>query len=831
METYNTLFSDFTSLHSFLMEHDIHDNEQLLIRIHTSIHSIVTIQPFLKQLCELFPMAHIIGGSHGAVIYNSDILSNQCLFSFTQMKHTKLTSALFNNYHMPAQTLAQNVKESAILEHAQTAFVFFSNTYQKIAEFIEECNQFAQGTKLMGGVASDFQCEDIAVNQSSFIFCRDKVSIHGSVICSLKNEDLLSYGNCIYGVEKIGQAYTITKMNGICVEEVDHMNASQWYRHLLDEKSFAQDPDISKIFPFVLLHQNNSLRSIFYDRDQQKIHWIDEGKDGECIRLAYFSPKVTIEECRNICMELEQQSVESLFVYSCFMRREIMNQCCQWELSPFAQTSISGALCAGEICNVNGINSYVNSSCSILGLAEQPNVKLAIDKKALDRIGSLEYDNQHILTYLLKAINDDMYRTNSSLSRQILEQNNQMSEKLFLDPTTRLPNLTKFLYDRDHIDFNKLCIISTQNASMLRAHYGDTMCNHEILSKIQRCQEFLDDNDLYFYQHNQDCIMIAAAAHYSDDRFLKKIKGLFTYLGMVDIKENGFYYVNEFAVVIHEAEILEKAELTLSYIHRSSQRFLIYYPNLGLEDEIEEELQCLSHIKYAILHDGVEPYFQPIHDNVLHEIRKYESLMRLRTRDGRILYPNEFLDIAKKYKLYEELSRQMIAKVMNLYKHSKDTVTINLSVQDIYSDTTKSLIYTQLRQTSTPQNIVFEIVESEEIHKDNILSDFITNIRSYGAKIAIDDFGSGYSNLLKLIQLNADYIKIDGEIIRNMIHDEKCHQILNTILFLSEQTHTELIAEFVENDEIQHEIERMGIRFSQGYHFSRPKPFKDFHQE
>lgn len=829
MKTFNTLFRDFKQLQDVMQAHEIIDDPHLLVRVHTGVHTKETIQPFLSELCHLLPQASIIGGSHIAIIYNSEILFHECLISFTYMPSIQLQTAMFTTKNTSATALAANVEKSQILKDAKAGLLFLSSTFHKVSRFIQACDEFAKGVTLIGGITHDSSNTTLCKKEEGFVFVQDQVSTHAAVFCSMKGDPLYTYGNAIFGVEQIGQTYQITKSDGLYIDEINHQDASLWYRNLLDKDAFEKEPEISKVFPFVLPDEECGIRTVFYDTDKKKIHWVDDVIEQQNIRIGYCSPKVSIEQCRSVCQDLETVDAESLFVYSCITRNDIMHQCCKWELTPFKDTCIAGALCAGEICNVNGKNVYGNSTCSLLALGQQKDVHLNIHKDALDQVDDLEYDNQHILTYLLKTTSDDMYKTNASLSRQILEQNNQMMENLFVDSITKLPNLTKFLYDKDHMEFNKICMISTQNAAMLRSHYGDQPCNQEIVNKVQRTREFLNDPELYIYQYNQDRIMILALTNYDDEIYLKKIKGLFTYLGTIESKQNGFYYVNEFAVVIHEKDILEKVELTLSYVERSSQRFLLYYPNLGLEDQIEEELQCLSHIKYAILHDSVEPYFQPIHDNKYHTIQKYESLMRLRTKDGDILYPNQFLDTAKKFKLYEELSRQMIGKVMNLYIDSEDCVTINLSEQDIYSDTTKALIYSQLQQTKTPQNIVFEIVESEEIHKDNILEEFIHKLRHYGAKIAIDDFGSGYSNLLKLVKLNADYIKIDGEIIRNMLEDETCHKILDTILFLSKQTHTELIAEFVETSEIQEEIESMGIRFSQGYHFSRPKPYTDFH--
>lgn len=826
METQSIIFSDFKALDAFARYHEIHDHESLLIRVHTCIHSYKSIQPFLEELRNMYPKAVIIGGNHVAVIAQGDILPNTCLLSFTKFEHSNLTAQLFDTHQKDGEVLAKEVQASSILKGAASAFLFFTRTYTNIAKFIEASNAFASDVKFCGGVTNN-TCMKTEEDNTPFVIVNTQVYTNGLAICSVQNKDLHVYSNAIIGTEQIGQNFTITKCDGCYIEEINNKNASKWYRSYLNEEQFKKDPAISLEFPFILPERENSIRTILYDEEKDMLYWADQVELNEKIRLAYASPNVIIKECRQICEEIQSLPTETIFVYSCQTRNTILNHCCKWELSPFVNTNIAGALCEGEIINIDGNNEYSNCTCSLMCMSEHIDARVHLENGALDKVENLTYDNQHILTYLLKSTNDEMVRTNDSLNRQIDEQNSQILETLFIDAKTKLPNFTKFLYDHEVMVFNKLCIISNKNDVMLRSHYGDTRCNHELTLKIERCRKHLDDPEIYFYQHSQDKLLLCATAGYDDTRFLKKVKSLFTYLGTIEAKDHEFYYVNEFAVVLNENDLLDKAELTLSYVKRSSQRFLLYYPNLGLESELEEELVCLSNIKYALLHDGVIPYFQPIHDNKFHAINKFESLMRLQGKDGTIMMPDQFLGVSKKYKLYEELSRHMIQKVMVLFKDSKYTVTINLSVQDIYSDTTKKLIYQQLQETSTPENVIFEIVESEEIHRDQIFEEFLKRIRSIGAKIAIDDFGSGYNNLLKLVKLNADYIKIDGEIVRNMLNDEKCRQILDTILFLSKQTNTELVAEFVENNEIQEEIERLGIRFSQGYHFAKPKPYKE----
>ena len=95
----------------------------------------------------------------------------------------------------------------------------------------------------------------------------------------------------------------------------------------------------------------------------------------------------------------------------------------------------------------------------------------------------------------------------------------------------------------------------------------------------------------------------------------------------------------------------------------------------------------------------------------------------------------------------------------------------------------------------------------------------------FGAKVAIDDFGSGYSNFEHLVKLNVDYIKFDGSLISNIDSNAASYNIVEMLTNFSLKMKIKTIAEFVSNQEIQIIVNSLGVNESQGYHFSQPIPF------
>lgn len=163
---------------------------------------------------------------------------------------------------------------------------------------------------------------------------------------------------------------------------------------------------------------------------------------------------------------------------------------------------------------------------------------------------------------------------------------------------------------------------------------------------------------------------------------------------------------------------------------------------------------------------------------------------------------------------------------MEMFIDSDVKVTVNLNVRDIYDREMIKVIFKYLNKTAHPENFIFELVESEEVTDYQYIKEFADRIHEKNAKIAIDDFGSGFSNLMHIIRIDAEYLKIDGEIIRSICDDEKCMQFVGIITSWCSNQQKQVIAEFVENEKIQGIIEEMGIRYSQGYYFSKPQSWE-----
>ena len=263
------------------------------------------------------------------------------------------------------------------------------------------------------------------------------------------------------------------------------------------------------------------------------------------------------------------------------------------------------------------------------------------------------------------------------------------------------------------------------------------------------------------------------------------------------------------------------------------QKNIQFYVCDGKEEELDaesirEKYRMVNVINYALAHDGVIPYYQGIYDNKEQTIHHYEALMRLKDEDGKIYTPFDFLDVARSYGLlYDALSLEMIRKVFEAFKDSADrSVSINLGMRDIKNEELTGFIYSFLATVRRPEHFIFEILENEDVDEYETLLRFVNNIHKLGGKTSIDDFGSGYSNLLHVVSIPADFLKIDGSIIRECCNNKASEilvQLISTWKTMNERD-ARIVAEFVENEAIQDKLLRYHIDYSQGYLFSKPVP-------
>jgi len=250
-----------------------------------------------------------------------------------------------------------------------------------------------------------------------------------------------------------------------------------------------------------------------------------------------------------------------------------------------------------------------------------------------------------------------------------------------------------------------------------------------------------------------------------------------------------------------------------------------YYDAKLYESEYKTE-NIIELLTYNIENKLVEPYLQAIVDSDTEEVIKYEALMRIFDKEGNILSPFVFIQKAKKARLYHKLMEILIDKVINYITKYKIHISVNLDYTDILNPYVQKALAGKINKNHIGEYLTIEILESEKISNYNIVNEFISKVKKYGVKIAIDDFGTGFSNYEYILNLNIDYIKIDGSLIKK-INEDIYLNLIKSIVHFCKQQNIKIVAEFVSDLKILRYVNAVGIDYSQGYYISKPKSIEE----
>lgn len=827
----NFLFSSEQELDDLIISEKLSADDDYLIRIHTCIHTEDNIMTFVNMIQKHFPKAKIIGSSTSGVIYAGGIHTDCCLVSVTRLHFSEVKTCLVrlsgkDGADLRGTVVADKVIDSLISDESLFMLTFVSRPYLKINSFVERFNERAESVNIIGGFANTPQNPEFSVHYDAFVFDNNGVSSDSLAAAVIDSKQLMVYSDLIYVTEPVGITHTITDADDMIIRAIDGENAVEWYQKQLGiDLAEKMDFDITSLFPLVrsdygetpwavAYSPQNENTNLFPDEPDPVLFVPSKAKAGEKVRISYSSIQKSVEVCENVCKNLSSRPAEVLFGYTCVSRQFLFSNCAKWELMPFAKTNLSGALVAGEIGNIKNVNRYCNYSSAIAALAES-NRRTRIDTEALRRnFGKLVNKQEHIVKYLIEA--NKFAETDEGLALRQQE----IEESLFKDADLGISNITKYSFDFSMGKFDKICMLSFRNEGLLNAFMSRSKFNSYFIRFYKAIIEFIDDENFTCYVYKKNSLIIVGSPSVRDNDFIDVMRAVQNFVS--DYRFAEYISVSEFSIVMHEEDMINKAELTLVNMRAKNIFFLNYTSDLGLEQIHARNLKMMKILNDAVTYDRVVPFFQGIRDNSEGKINMYESLMRIKDDDGQIYNPAQFMDIAKEYGFYPDISYLMIIKIMEFFRDRNETVTINLNISDIYNYRIVHSVLKHLSESPHPENFIFELTETEEIQDYQIIAEFVEQIHLMGGKIAIDDFGSGFSNIVNIFKVKSDYIKIDGEIVRNIKNDIYARELLEMIVYWAEKHGKEIVAEYIENQDIQDIVKANGIRYSQGYLFSQP---------
>ena len=249
-------------------------------------------------------------------------------------------------------------------------------------------------------------------------------------------------------------------------------------------------------------------------------------------------------------------------------------------------------------------------------------------------------------------------------------------------------------------------------------------------------------------------------------------------------------------------------------------------------EQITERLEIRRCLEHALDHDELEVFLQPIVDTVSGKRIAAEALVRLRDGQGKIIRPDLFITLAEREGYIARLGEQVLSKVCRfIHDHDMDAmgvrwINVNLSPLQFMSRDIPARFTAILRQYGVSTDRIHLEITEQSMIDFSLMRDQIMDLHSSGFEFALDDYGSGYSNLTRVRRYPFTNIKIDMEVVRNYYRDRD--PLLPALIQAFKKMKFTITAEGIETADMAEAIKEIGCDYLQGYYFSRPVPMPEF---
>lgn len=393
------------------------------------------------------------------------------------------------------------------------------------------------------------------------------------------------------------------------------------------------------------------------------------------------------------------------------------------------------------------------------------------------------------------------------------------------DPVTGLLNRFSMQQALTHAPDEKfqITVINLNGFSVINEFYGEK-AGDSILQQIGHLIKKNIDSKYQVYRASGDEFVILGKG---GENLLE-----LTVTILEEIRNTAFPFDN--MTMIHVAATAGVAQDTtdpyrealaaLKHARLKKEPCVVYSRKLDMREQQRKNADLSSRVIRGIIHDKIVPFYQPIVDLQTGTVQKYEALLRLICDDGIIVSPIDTIRIARLSGQYRDLTQTFLRHVFQQMESSRVELSVNLTYDDLTHEGTVDMIFNSLKKGGFADRVTFEITEAVDMEDFELVKGFISTCKSYGARSAIDDFGSGYSNFVNLLELDIDYLKIDGSLVEALPLGGKTENIIRFIVEFARGNRIQTIGEFVSSGYLAEELKKMGVDFGQGFHLGKPAP-------
>ena len=404
----------------------------------------------------------------------------------------------------------------------------------------------------------------------------------------------------------------------------------------------------------------------------------------------------------------------------------------------------------------------------------------------------------------------------------------------FLDPVVQMPNLRALCRALADSPWSVLCLLRIPELELLGRNYG-------IMLRIQYKQKLAEwlkpslekGEGVYMLTGYDLAIRLYSQSHKSRieelDLLIKQFR--FYWDDMPLQPQVGMSYCYVRSPVQHLylllGELSTTVDLSLATNHPES---LQHRGAVNLQRSLKTKVDMMGRLQRALEDNRFSLMVQPIvgmRGDSYHEI-----LLRMKEENGEYIHPDDFLPVAHEFGLSSRIDLWVVEHVLSFMASHREQLpgqrfAINLSPTSVCRAQFSPEVGRLLRKYGIEAwQLIFEITESTSLSNLHQANQTLGQLQKMGCRVAIDDFGTGYASYARLKNVNADILKIDGSFIRNIVSNSLDYQIVASICHLARMKKMQVVAEYVESEEIRSAVVALGIDYLQGYLIGKPQPLE-----
>jgi diguanylate cyclase (GGDEF)-like protein len=409
-------------------------------------------------------------------------------------------------------------------------------------------------------------------------------------------------------------------------------------------------------------------------------------------------------------------------------------------------------------------------------------------------------------------------------AKSTMKMQDKLQDQLYRDFQTGLPNRIKLIQVIDESENPSLILVDIDRFKEVNNLFGQSFGDLVLVAVSKILNDSIRTRNFTLYKMNGDQFGLftdGLVSKFSLLQFAREIHNRIS-SNLMEIKDQELHLDVTMGIASNKHQLIERTDMALKSAKSRKKMCLFYDHSLLLVEQYKNNQQYNFTIKRAIDTDNILVYYQPIMTISTKSIHHYECLLRLKKSDGTLLLPDQFMDVAKKSKLYPLLTRKVIETAFEKFSKNYYSFSINISILDIKDPVILQIIKDNMSRMQNPERVCFEILESEGFENFEEVSSFVEIIKQLGGSVAIDDFGSGYSNFENLLKLRIDYLKIDGTLIKEIDKDPTRQIIVKHIINFARDLKIKTVAEYVDSRKLADIVETMRVDYIQGFFIGMP---------